>query len=314
MTVYIAILKDLIFPGFAFLSIYSFVMQFLDRKLYARLQNRKGPPWYQPLADFFKLLGKETLIPTDANKAMFRVIPVFCLASIAAAFLYIPVWGSNAAYSFEGDLIVVLYLLSIPTLAEFLAGWYSRSIYATVGSTRVLTQMFAYEVPMYLALLAPTLLSGTWSISGTMTFYMAHPALVLINLPALCVTLIAIQCKLERTPFDAPEAETEIVSGPLVEYGGRYLAFFKFSKDCEMTVVLSLFSAVFLPFSFGNPPTDFVLYLVKTLAALFVLILMRAATARLRINQIVTFCWTYLTPVALIQIVVNLLLRGVLSL
>jgi len=122
MTVYIAILKDLIFPGFAFLSIYSFVMQFLDRKLYARLQNRKGPPWYQPLADFFKLLGKETLIPTDANKAMFRVIPVFCLASIAAAFLYIPVWGSNAAYSFEGDLIVVLYLLSIPTLAEFFGG------------------------------------------------------------------------------------------------------------------------------------------------------------------------------------------------
>jgi len=196
-----------------------------------------------------------------------------------------------------------------------LAGWYSRSILCDRGLNPCTdADVCLLNVPMYLALLAPTLLSGTWSISGTMTFYMAHPALVLINLPALCVTLIAIQCKLERTPFDAPEAETEIVSGPLVEYGGRYLAFFKFSKDCEMTVVLSLFSAVFLPFSFGNPPTDFVLYLVKTLAALFVLILMRAATARLRINQIVTFCWTYLTPVALIQIVVNLLLRGVLSL
>jgi len=310
MTIASAILRILLFPGLAFLSVYSFVMEFIDRKFYARLQNRKGPPWYQPLADFVKLVGKETIIPAGANKTMFRAIPVFSLASMAAAFLYVPVWGRQAAFSFEGDLVVVLYFLSIPTLASFLAGWYSRSIYATIGSTRVLTQMFAYEVPLFLGLLAPTLFSGTWSISATMAFYAAHPALVLVNLPAMIVTLISAQCKLERTPFDAPEAETEIVSGPLVEYGGRYLAFFRFAKDSEILVLVSLFAAIFWPFSTGVPWADFALYLVKTLLVLCILCIARAVTARLRINQIVSFCWKYLTPAALAQIVLNLLLRG----
>lgn len=311
MTALTVILKVLIFPGFLFLAVYSLLLQFFDRKLYARLQSRQGPPWYQPLADFCKLIGKETLIPAEANKAMFTAIPVFCLAAMAAAFVYIPVWGRTAAFSFEGDIIVVLYFLAIPSLASFLAGWYSRSLYATVGSTRVLTQMFAYEVPMFLALLAPTLLSGTWSVAGNTAYYAAHPLLVLVNLPALLVTLVAAQCKLERTPFDAPEAETEIVSGPLVEYGGRYLAFFSFSKDCELTVVVSLFAAMFLPFSTGIAWVDFLLYLVKTAAVLFVLCLARAVTARLRINQIVSFCWRYLAPVALFQVVLNLVLREV---
>lgn len=312
MTVLTAALKILIFPGFLFLSVYSMTLEFLDRKIYARLQNRQGPPWYQPLADFLKLLGKETVVPAEANQKMFRGIPVFSLAAMAAVFIYIPVWGRQAAFSFEGDIIVVLYFLTMPSLASFLAGWYSRSIYATVGSARVLTQMFAYEVPMFLSLLAPTMLSGTWSISGTMAFYAARPALVLVNLPALLVTLVATQCKLERTPFDAPEAETEIVSGPLVEYGGRFLAIFSLSRDCELTVVLSLFAAIFLPFSTGIGAVDFLLYLVKTLAVLFLLTLLRASTARLRINQIVSFCWRYLTPVALFQIILNLALRGVL--
>lgn len=312
MTVLFYIIKILLFPGLLFLTLYSMFLQFIDRKLYARLQNRQGPPWYQPIADFFKLIGKEAIIPADANRLMFRTIPVFCLAAVAAAFLYIPVWGSDAAFSFEGDMIVVLYFLSVPALAQFLAGWYSRSIFATVGSTRVLTQMFAYEVPLFMSLLAPTLLSGTWSLSGTLSFYEKHPAMALINIPALLVTLVAAQCKLERTPFDAPEAETEIVSGPMVEYGGRYLAFFMFAKNCELTVILSLFAAVFLPFMTGNAPADFALYLVKTLAAMFILIVARAATARLRINQIVSFCWKYLTPVAFFQILLNLILRGVL--
>ncbi|NJP40095.1 NADH-quinone oxidoreductase subunit H [Oscillospiraceae bacterium HV4-5-C5C] len=309
-----AFIRILIFPGFLFLSAYALVLQFLDRKLYARLQSRQGPPWYQPVADFFKLLGKETLIPAQANHLMFRMIPAFCLGAMAAAFIYIPVWGRSAMFSFEGDMIVVLYFLAIPPLASFLAGWYSRSLFATVGATRTLTQMFAYEVPMFLALLAPTLLSGSWSISGNTAFYAAHPLLVLVNLPALVVTLIVSQCKLERTPFDAPEAETEIVSGPLVEYGGRYLAFFTFSKDCELVVVLSLFTAMFLPFSTGIAGADFLLYIVKTLAVMAVLCLLRATTARLRINQIVSFCWKYLAPAAMFQIILNLILREVFSL
>ena len=314
MSVLLVLFKILVFPGFLFLAAYSLALSFLDRKLYARLQNRQGPPWYQPIADYLKLLGKETVVPARANQRMFRALPVFALAAMAAAFVYVPVFGNQAIFAFEGDIVVVLYLLAIPTLCTFLAGWYSRSLYATVGATRVLTQMFSYEVPLFLAILAPTLLSGSWSLSGNLAFYAARPLLLLVNLPAALVTLVAAQCKLERTPFDAPEAETEIVSGPLVEYGGRYLACLSFARDCELTVLLSLFAAMFLPFSGGAGWVDFVLYLAETGFVLALLCLARAVTARLRINQIVSFCWRLLLPVALFQVVLNLLVRGGLAL
>src|SRR5512137_108635 len=105
-----------VFPGFIFLSVYGLAIEFIDRKLYARLQNRKGPPWYQPLADFIKLASKETIIPEESDKRMFRQLPLFSLAAASTAILYVPVIGIRSAYPFEGDLIVVLYLLTLPTL------------------------------------------------------------------------------------------------------------------------------------------------------------------------------------------------------
>lgn len=302
------ILKILLF--LAFLLIYATILQFFDRKLYARLQNRIGPPWYQPVADFFKLIGKQTLIPSGANKTMFRVIPLFALAAVATAFMMLPVWGNAALVSFEGDVIVVLYLMAIPSLAMFLAGWYSRSLYATIGASRVVTQIFAYEAPLFLCALAPTLISGTWSISSNLQFYSQRPLLALINLPAAVAMLVTVQCKLERTPFDAPEAETEIVSGPMVEYGGRYLAIFKLSKDCELVTLSSVFAAIFLPFTSGVKWADFILYIAKTLAVLVALCLARAATARLRTEQIVSLCYRVLLPVGILQLVINLVVRG----
>ena len=303
------LLQILLFPGLGFLMFYATTMEFADRKLYARLQNRQGPPWYQPVADFFKLIGKKTLIPAEANQYMFRAIPLFSLAAVATSVMFIPIWGREAVVTFEGDIVVVLYLLAIPALSSFLAGWYSRSLYATIGATRVLTQMFSYEVPLFLSVLAPTLLSGTWSLSGNMAYFSERPLLILLNLPAMIAMLISTQCKLERTPFDAPEAETEIVSGPLVEYGGRYLAFFHIAKDCEVTVLLSMFVALFLPFSTGIGGIDFLLYLFKTGLSLSLICLIKAVTARLRINQIVSFCWRYLLPAALLQVVLNLIVR-----
>lgn len=304
--------KTLIFPGFLFMLIYSFLLEFLDRKIYARMQNRIGPPWYQPLADFFKLLGKKVIIPEDADAKMFRIMPIVSLSAVASAFLYVPVFGMNAVFSFSGDIVIVLYLLAIPPLTLFLAGWYSRNVYATIGATRVLTQMFVYEVPLFISLLAPTLLAGTWSITEMTAYYSAHPLYALINIPAMFTALIAFQCKLERAPFDSPAAETEIVSGALVEYGGRLLAFFKIATNCELILVVSLFSAVFLPNMTGIVWIDFLLYFVKTLVTLFLMILLRTTMARLDINHIVSFCWKRLAPVALGQVILNLLIRRVL--
>lgn len=305
-----ALLNLLIFPGFFFLMAYSLVVEFVDRKLYARFQNRKGPPWFQPLADTIKLMSKESIVPCEANRWWFRLLPVFALAAVGTAFLYVPVWGTKSLLPFSGDIIVILYLLTIPTLTFFLAGWNSSSLFAALGSVRTLTQLFAYEVPLFVAILGPALLAGSWSLSEIAAFYAANPLMALVNIPGFAAAMIATQGKLERVPFDTPEAETEIVAGAFTEYGSRHLAIFRMAIDMETVVLASIVSAVFLPFFAENALLGFVLYIAKTLFIVFLLAAFRSVMARLRIEQMVRFCWMYLTPLALGQLVLDLIARG----
>jgi NADH-quinone oxidoreductase subunit H len=304
----------LVFPGIIFLGVAGLFAEYVDRKLYARLQNRMGPPWFQPFADFIKLSAKEAVIPERASALIFRVMPVLAATAVVTAFLYIPMWRAQAVYSFSGDIIVVLYLLTIPTLTFFLGGWYSTSLYSMIGAVRALTQLFAYEVPLFMAVLSPALLAGTWSLSEMCQFYTAHPAYFVVNLLGFAVALVALLGKLEKVPFDIPEAETEIVGGTFTEYSGRYLAFFRMAVDIEMVVGASLLAAVFLPFGLGlNPYLGFVLYLIKVLFVIVLLTLMRTVVARLRIDQMVAFGWQYLVPMALGQIVIVLIVKGVVA-
>lgn len=311
----------LIFPGFLFLAVFGMAAEFADRKLYARFQNRQGPPWFQPAADFIKLAGKEEILPRAAAPVMFKLMPVAALAAVVTPFFSIPLWSANAVVSYPGDLIVILYLLTLPTVTFFLGGWHSTSLFATIGAVRTLTQLFAYEVPLFLALLAPAVLAQTWSVSGIVAFYEARPWLPFINILAFVVAIVAVQGKLERVPFDIPEAETEIVGGAFTEYGGRLLALFRMALDVELVVVCSLLAAVFLPWKLGTgawgPGTSaiagFVLYLVKVFFLIFLSALLRSIMARIRIEQMVNFCWKYVAPAALVQICINLILTGVME-
>ncbi|MCL2137133.1 MAG: NADH-quinone oxidoreductase subunit H [Coriobacteriia bacterium] len=305
-----AILQILIFPGFLFLAFFGTVFEFVDRKVYARLQSRKGPPWYQPIADFIKLLGKETIIPTEANAFLFVLFPLVTLAAVSTAFLSVPVWGTEAVMAFQGDMIVVLVLLMLCPICFFLAGWNSSSMYSTIGSQRVLTSLFAYEVPLLMAVIGPAILTGSWSLSGIAAFYGEKPLLALLNLPGFAVALLAGQGKLERVPFDTPEAETEIVAGAFTEYSGRPYAFFRLAIDMELVVLPAIFSAVFIPVFVTNVYLGFGLFVLKTLVILLVLTSLRAITARLRIEQMVRFCWLVLVPLALLQILINLVAKG----
>jgi len=303
----------IVFPGFIFLCVAGMFAEYFDRIFHARMQNRKGPPWFQPIADFIKLSAKEDIVPEEADHFMFKAMPVVAVSSVVTAVLYIPLWSGQAMYSFEGDLIIVLYLLTIPTMTFFLAGWYSTSMFAAVGAVRTLTQLFSYEVPMYIALLAPAVLANTWSLSGMTAYYANHPGYWLFNLPALAVTMVVLLGKLEKVPFDINEAETEIVGGIFTEYGGRFLAFFRMAIDIEMIVAASLVAAVFLPFGLGLPPViGFVLYLLKVALVVAGISFLRTIFARLRIDQMVSFCWRYLAPAAMVQILINLILKGVL--
>jgi NADH-quinone oxidoreductase subunit H len=293
--------------------VFGFAAEYFDRKLYARLQNRMGPPWFQPLADFLKLMGKEEVIPEEANPRIFKLMPIFAVASAVTAFFYIPLWGVKGLYYFKGDIIVVLYLLTIPTLTLFLGGWYSTSLYSKLGAVRSITQLFAYEVPLFISILAPALLANTWSIEGMTAFYTAHPWYWLCNLLGFFIALVAMLGKLEKVPFDIAEAETEIVAGTLTEYSGRLLGLFKLALDIEGIVGASLLAAVFMPFGLNlGPVMGFILYILKVLFIIALMSLSRTVFARLRIDQMMRLCWKYIAPLAFIQLLLNLLLKGVL--
>lgn len=307
------VLQVLIFPGLLFLFVFGLFAEYLDRKLYARFQNRVGPPWFQPLADFIKLLSKEDIIPEEADVRIFRLMPVFALTATVSAFLYIPTWSKEAIFSFNGDVIVVLYLLTIPTLTYFLGGWYSRSVYSMIGAIRSLTQLFAYEVPLFMTILASALLADSWSLSNMVSFYNAHPWYWLFNIPGFCIALISLLGKLERVPFDIPEAETEIVAGSFTEYSGRLLALFRLSLDIELVVGASLLAAVFMPFGLGfHSFLGFLLYIIETLFIIGAVAFLRSIFARLRLDQMIAVCWKYFAPVAFLQVLLNLALKGVL--
>src|SRR3972149_12311697 len=156
----------LLFPGFLFLLAYAFFFQFRDRKISARMQNRVGPPFLQPFADFVKMLGKEVIDVKGMDRKAFDAAPILALAAVMTAFLYVPIVG-NSPLAFQGDLILVLYLLTLPTIVLFLLGWLSRNVFATIGGGRAVTQMFIYEVPFFLVLLGPALAAGTWATSET---------------------------------------------------------------------------------------------------------------------------------------------------
>jgi NADH-quinone oxidoreductase subunit H len=317
------ILYLVVYPGLLFLFVYSTFAEWFDRKVYARLQNRMGPTHtgrfgvLQPIADFIKLLAKEDVVPAAADKRFFSALPAIGLAVVMTAGLLLPVWNFDLARpgwtSFPGDIIVVLYLLSLPTLVLFLAAWSSTNLFSTIGGARVLTMLFGYEVPLFLAVLTPAILADSWRLAEIAAFYQAKPLLLLPNLLAFVIAVIAVQAKLERTPFDIPHAETEIVGGTFTEYSGKKLALFRLTFDIEMVVASGLLATVFLGGFPGGAIIGFLHFAVKTLFVIFLLSLIRALTSRIRVDQVVTFAWKYLAPLAVLQLLAIILLKGFLS-
>ena len=308
-----ALFNILIFPGFLFLCVMGLVFEYVDRIIYARLQNRQGPPFFQPLADFIKLAAKEEIIPDAADKKLFKFMPILAMTAAVTALFYIPLWGYNSLYPFPGDIIVVLYILTIPTITFFLGGWSSTSLFSMIGAVRTLTQLFSYEVLLFLAVLSPALLANTWSLSEMTVFYSDKPYMMLFNLIAFFISIVALLGKLEKVPFDISEAETEIVGGTFTEYTGKLLAMFRLAIDIEMVVGASLIAAVFLPFGLGlSPMFSFALYILKVLFIVFLLSAGRTIFARLRIDQMVSVCWKYFAPLAFAQVLIILIIKGVL--
>jgi NADH-quinone oxidoreductase subunit H len=297
-------LSLLIFPAGLTLILTGMLYEWVDRKLVARFQNRVGPRWFQPFADIVKHLAKEQITPRVANPFLFFGLPMVALAGALTAAVYVPLIGFAPVSSFAGDLIVTIYLLSLLTLCMGLAGWNTSSRFSLIGATRALTQMFAYEAPFLLALLGPALAAGSWQIS-TINDYAQNHWLAISQPIGFIIALIGLMGKLELPPFDAPEAETEIVAGALTEYSGRGLAMFKIGKSIELIVGITLVSAFYLGGLHGILP-----FLVKTLGVLFLMTILQSLLTRLRIDQTVGMWWRFGSIFVLAQILITILLKG----
>jgi len=319
MNVVLLALYLVVFPGFLFLLGFAWFAEWWDRKLTARLQDRVGPPLVQPFADFVKLLAKEDIVPEGVPARLQAALPLVAFAAVATAFLYVPVVGSSP-FGAPGDLVLVLYLLTLPTVLLFVLGWTSRNVFARIGAVRAATQLFVYEVPFFLACLGPALAADTWALGDVVAAQATGLWTVLLQPLGFGVAIVALQAKLERTPFDIPEAETELVAGPLTEITGRKLAIWNLAKDIALVTGAALLVALFL----GGPTVPgvsveglagtvigFAVFLGKVLLILVVLAAIRAGVARIRIDQLVTWGWSVLTPLALTQIALALVLKGV---
>ena len=304
METLLAITSIMFFPAGISLILGGMLYEWADRKLVARFQNRIGPRWFQPLADTIKLLSKEEIEPLGVNRALFFGLPVLALAGALTAALYVPLMGFEPVHSFPGDLIVTVYLLSLLTMCIGLAGWNTSGRFSLVGATRALTQMFAYEAPFLLALLGPALVAGSWQISEINRYAASH-WIVVTQPVGFLVALIGLMGKLELPPFDAPEAETEIVAGALTDYSGRGLAIFKIGKSIELIVGITLVSAFYL-----GGLNGILLFLIKTIAVLLLMALLQTLLTRLRIDQTVGMWWRFGTIFVLAQILVIILLRS----
>jgi NADH-quinone oxidoreductase subunit H len=294
----------LIFPGGLVLLASGLAYEWADRKLVARYQNRVGPRWFQPLADIVKLLAKEEIIPTGVHPGLFTALPIAGLAGALTAALYVPMFGLNPSYSFPGDLIVTLYLLSMMTLCLGLAGANTVDRFSVIGATRTLTQLFSYEAPFLLALLGPAIMAGSWQISEINVYAQQHIWMIVPQFIGFVVALIGLMGKLELPPFDSPEAETEIIAGALTEYSGRGLALFRIGKDVELVIALTLVATFYLG-GLSNP----LWFLAKTIALLLVVAALQSMFARLRIDQTVGLWWRVGALLALAQLLVLIIVR-----
>ena len=280
------IIEALLYPGIAFMLILSFFYSGILRKLAARMQNRIGPPVWQPILDFLKLLNKEDIIPEQA-KPGFTLWPFVALASVIVAGLMVPVAGAMAL-PFGSNLLIIFYFLAMSSVALYLCGFASSNPFAIVGSTRKLTQAVGYEFPFLVSIAVPALFVGSFSPLTISSYQLGGAWLAGLFPFAFLAFFISVLAKTETPPFHTPGAHQEIVAGYYTEYTGTRLAFIELAHFVKLFVLISLGVALFM-----GPSPGILSFLIKSLALLFLATLARTVLARLRIDQVLRVAWLF---------------------
>ncbi|GAA2267512.1 NADH-quinone oxidoreductase subunit H [Glycomyces scopariae] len=284
-----------------------------EHKLMAHMQGRLGPMhaggfhgWAQLIADGVKFAQKEDLVPDAADKPVFKLAPAVALLPYLLVVLFIPLGpGDLVGSALDMGLFVVVALVGVGVLAVLMAGWSSANKYTLVGALRGAAQLMAYELPLVLAAASVAVAAGTLSLPAIVEAW--NPWWLLWQAPAALVFFTAGLAEIRRPPFDAPVADSELVFGYLTEYAGLRFALLLLAEYVGIVVVSALTVVLFLGGWKGPGPEalGWLWTLLKTGALAAVVIWLRVAWPRLRVDQIQALCWKGLVPIALAQLVLT---------
>ena len=297
-----------------FLLMNTLVLIWLERKLISRFQDRIGPNrvggrygLLQSVADALKMLTKEFITPSGADRIAYNLAPFIIVVSALLMWAVIPFAPGVIGTDLNVGVFYILAISSISVVALLLAGWGSNNKYALLGAFRSVAQLVSYEVPMVLALLIPIMLAGSMSLQSIV--YSQEVWYILVVPLSALIFLISALAELGRTPFDLLEAESEIIAGYHIEYSGMKWGMFMMSEFINAFFMSALFTTIYLggwrgPGAIEYPVLGLVYFSIKTFLILFVLIWVRATFPRIRIDQLLNFNWKFLVPVTLVLIMV----------
>jgi NADH-quinone oxidoreductase subunit H len=293
--------------GFVLAAVVGMFAHWFDRKITARVQWRVGPPFFQPVYDFVKLLGKQVVVPEGASRFLFLAAPLAGFAAVGVATAMLAravVFPDNG---FAGDLIVVLYLLTVPAQAVILGAFASANPLASLGGSREMKLVLAYELPFILAIVVAIIKTGGTIRLGEMVLAQAAARPVVASFSgaiAFLASLFVMQAKLGKVPFDAPEAETEIMGGAYIEYSGAPLALFKLTNWMMHFTVPLLLLVLFLGgIDWRGSYLNILWAVLEYFGILLIAVLIRNTNPRLRIDQAMKFFWAGVAPFGVLAVV-----------
>src|SRR5881227_4363561 len=299
-----------------FLTLFAF-MSVLERKILGRMQNRYGPnrvgPFglFQPIADGVKMLIKEDIVPARADKMVHFLAPILIAAAAILALGVIPYGRNMTPFTIDGGILFFFAVGSTTELAVFMAGWGSNNKFSMLGAMRAIAQMVSYELPLFITALPVVMVVGSLSpdaivaAQGGYSFGILPHWFVTTPWGAAAFILFFVSGLVEsnRTPFDVPEGESEIVAGHMTEYSGFKYATFFMAEYIGMFAITGLGTTLFLggwhaPVHFLEFIPSYAWFFVKLSILLFVYIWLRGTLPRTRIDQIMNFAWKFMLPMA----------------
>lgn len=286
------LLYYLIFPGFVFSAVVGLLTTWVDRKVTARVQWRVGPPWYQPFADTVKLMGKEIVVPAGARRTGFLLMPLVGLAAATLASTILWLANLNPESSFIGDVIVLIYIMTIPATAMILGASASGNPLGILGASREMKLLFAYELPLVISVLTTVYKAGSFSFQSILQHQGQEGVMLgsISGVIAFIVTIFCAQAKLTLVPFDIPEAETEIAGGSHIEYSGGALAIVRLNMAL-MYFVMPVFMITIFWGGIAFTGIRILTSILKYVAIVVIFVLIKNTNPRVRIDQAVRFFW-----------------------